>query len=239
MAKTSHRVPEHPPEDVQGARGAGVGEVRGGAQGQNQVGGLFGLGGGGGQVVPRAEVLARAYPAEHPLPVRGDRGSAEVPRPHPDHERERAGSEIQGFGPFGVENVPDHRHVEPEPLPPVPKARVERAAPERVGVALDGREVFEILLLDQTVLTVSAGGSALSQSPDAGTHGGPAEEAHLTTVKVPLRCLFALSGMGFLGASSERPDETVRVSATASWLRLDARYGAVVRRRLTALPLLV
>ena len=31
----------------------------------------------------------------------------------------------------------------------------------------------------------------------------------------------------------------VRVSATASWLRLDARYGAVVRRRVTALPLLV
>jgi hypothetical protein len=72
-------------------------------------------------------------------------------------------------------------------------------------------------LLDQTVLTVSA-------------TVGPA-------VKVPLRCLFALSGMGFLGASDG--DETVRVSATSAWLRLDARYGAVVRRRLTALPLLL
>lgn len=71
-------------------------------------------------------------------------------------------------------------------------------------------------LLDQTVLTVTAGGDA------------PA-------VKVPLRCLFALSGMGFLGGDGG----TVRVSATGSWLRLDARYGAVVRRRLTALPLLV
>ncbi|MFC4948912.1 hypothetical protein [Pseudonocardia sp. GCM10023141] len=70
-------------------------------------------------------------------------------------------------------------------------------------------------LLDQTVLTVSAG-------------SGPA-------VKVPLRCLFALSGMGFIGTDSS----AVRVSATGSWLRLDARYGAVVRRRLTALPLLV
>jgi hypothetical protein len=30
----------------------------------------------------------------------------------------------------------------------------------------------------------------------------------------------------------------VRVSATSSWMRLDARYGAVVRRRVTALPLL-
>ena len=71
-------------------------------------------------------------------------------------------------------------------------------------------------LLDQTVLTVSGSGP--------------------TQVKVPLRCLFALSGMGFLGATDA--GETVRVSATSAWLRLDARYGAVVRRRLTALPLL-
>ncbi|MDN5857913.1 MAG: hypothetical protein L0H84_04755 [Pseudonocardia sp.] len=69
-------------------------------------------------------------------------------------------------------------------------------------------------LLDQTVLTVS--------DQD-------------TTVKVPMRCLFALSGMGFVGAD----EDPVRVSATGSWLRLDARYGAVVRRRLTALPLLL
>jgi hypothetical protein len=57
-------------------------------------------------------------------------------------------------------------------------------------------------------------------------------------VKVPLRCLFALSGMGFLGDTG--PDAgVVRVSATGSWMRLDARYGAVVRRRVTTLPLLV
>jgi hypothetical protein len=54
------------------------------------------------------------------------------------------------------------------------------------------------------------------------------------TVKVPLRCLFALSGMGFVGAEGE-----VRVSATGAWLRLDAHYGAVVRRRTLTLPLLV
>lgn len=71
-------------------------------------------------------------------------------------------------------------------------------------------------LLDQTVLTVSAG--------DA-----PA-------VKVPMRCLFALSGMGFVAGG---PDDAVRVSSTGTWMRLDARYGAVVRRRLTALPLLL
>lgn len=71
-------------------------------------------------------------------------------------------------------------------------------------------------LLDQTVLTVT------------GAAGPP--------VRIPMRCLFALSGMGFVGAGDA--GETVRVSATSSWLRLDACYGAVVRRRITALPLL-
>jgi hypothetical protein len=70
--------------------------------------------------------------------------------------------------------------------------------------------------LDQKVITVSGAGFE---------------------VGVPLRCLFALSGMGFVGTSSV--SETVRVSATDSWLRLDARYGAVLRRRHAALPLLV
>jgi hypothetical protein len=56
-------------------------------------------------------------------------------------------------------------------------------------------------------------------------------------VPVPLRCLFALSGMGFVGGHTA--GETVRVSATDSWLRLDARYGAVLRRRHSLLPLLV
>ena len=71
-------------------------------------------------------------------------------------------------------------------------------------------------LLDQKVLTVSGAGF---------------------DVKVPLRCLFALSGMGFVGGRAAA--ETVRVSATDSWLRLDARFGAVLRRRHALLPLLV
>lgn len=70
-------------------------------------------------------------------------------------------------------------------------------------------------LMDQTVLTVSEGGLA---------------------VKVPMRCLFALSGMGFVDQSI--PDDVVRVTATTSWMRLDARYGAVLRRRHALLPLL-
>ncbi|MGE3256242.1 hypothetical protein [Pseudonocardia sp.] len=77
-------------------------------------------------------------------------------------------------------------------------------------------------LMDQTVLTVE---------------GGAHDRVGGAAVKVPLRCLFALSGMGFLGAGAAT--DTVRVSATGSWLRLDARFGAVVRRRVTALPLIV
>lgn len=71
-------------------------------------------------------------------------------------------------------------------------------------------------LLDQTVLTVSGAG---------------------LDVKVPLRCLFALSGMGFVAADAG--EEPVKISATDAWLRMDARYGAVVRRRHALLPLLV
>jgi hypothetical protein len=69
-------------------------------------------------------------------------------------------------------------------------------------------------LLDQTVLTASGDGMR---------------------VQVPLRCLFALSGMGFLGGGVSQ--DRVRLSATDSWLRLDARYGAVLRRRHTLLRL--
>jgi hypothetical protein len=72
-------------------------------------------------------------------------------------------------------------------------------------------------LLDQEVFTVSGSGME---------------------VKIPLRCLFVLSGMGFL-LSQPPAGEIVRVSATDSWLRLDSRFGAVVRRRHALLPLLV
>ena len=70
-------------------------------------------------------------------------------------------------------------------------------------------------LLDQTVLTVTGDG---------------------LEVKIPMRCLFAMSGMGFLGSGD---DEQVRITATDAWLRIDARFGAVVRRRHALLPLLV
>ncbi|WP_199430084.1 hypothetical protein [Qaidamihabitans albus] len=71
-------------------------------------------------------------------------------------------------------------------------------------------------LMDQTVLTVSNGE---------------------LEIKVPMRCLFALSGMGFVDASLS--GDVVRVTASDSWMRLDARYGAVLRRRHALLPLLL
>ena len=102
------------------------------------------------------------------------------------------------------------------PVDVVPAAEIDALTERGLAVA---RETAGPLgpptsLLDQNVLTVSA-------------PAGP-------TVKVPLRCLFALSGMGFVGGDGE-----VRVSATGGWLRLDAHYGAVVRRRTLTLPLLV
>lgn len=63
-------------------------------------------------------------------------------------------------------------------------------------------------LLDQEVLTVSAGERS---------------------VGVPMRCVFALTAMGFL-PDPIPADEVVRVRASASWLRIDARYGSVYRR---------
>jgi hypothetical protein len=103
------------------------------------------------------------------------------------------------------------------PVDNVPAAELERLTERGLALARENAGPLgpPASLLDQTVITVSA-------------DPGPA-------VKVPLRCLFALSGMGFVGGE----DEPVRVSATGTWLRLDARYGAIVRRRITALPLLL
>jgi hypothetical protein len=75
-------------------------------------------------------------------------------------------------------------------------------------------------LLDQEVVAVSSGGE---------------------TVGIPMRCVFALTAMGFLPQSTNKgdafapesvaPDEVVRVRVVPSWLRIDARFGTVYRRR--------
>jgi hypothetical protein len=49
-------------------------------------------------------------------------------------------------------------------------------------------------------------------------------------VGIPMRCALALAAMRFL---PDEPDagEVVRVRVSPAWLRIDARYGSVFRRR--------
>jgi hypothetical protein len=75
-------------------------------------------------------------------------------------------------------------------------------------------------LLDQEVINVSADG---------------------VSAGIPMRCVFALTAMGFLPQSatsndelapeSVAADEIVRVRVLPAWLRIDARFGSVYRRR--------
>jgi hypothetical protein len=105
-----------------------------------------------------------------------------------------------------------------------------------IGVDVVPMEVLGRLFSDGADLAKSAPG------PAGGTSTALLDSEVLTvtgngmSVVIPLRLLFALTGMGF---APDRPDETVRISATDSWVRLDARYGAVVRRRHALLPLFV
>jgi hypothetical protein len=67
-------------------------------------------------------------------------------------------------------------------------------------------------LLDQEVIAVSGGGDS---------------------VGVPMRCVFALTAMGFLPQDSAAldADDIVRIRVSPTWLRIDARFGTVLRRR--------
>lgn len=69
-----------------------------------------------------------------------------------------------------------------------------------------------VSLLDQEVIRVSAGDHS---------------------VGVPMRCVFALTAMGFLPHEADAVDsgEIVRVRVLRAWLRIDARFGSVYRRR--------
>jgi hypothetical protein len=79
-----------------------------------------------------------------------------------------------------------------------------------------------VSLLDQEVVAVSSGDAS---------------------VGIPMRCVFALTAMGFLPQSSAAgegvgldpetvaADEIVRVRTLPAWLRIDARFGSVYRRR--------
>jgi hypothetical protein len=131
---------------------------------------------------------------------------------------------------------------------------VERGAQVSPGRPMDGLWLTEVpptagwRLVEEVPATeleiLADKGIALARE-NTGPHGTPPAGLLDQTVlhasrddvrvQVPLRCLFALSGMGFLGGQAT--GDRVRISATDSWLRLDARYGAVLRRRQTLLPL--
>ena len=99
------------------------------------------------------------------------------------------------------------------PVPVVSRLADEGTAAARANPGPTGGA--STALLDSEVLTVSGGGMQ---------------------VVLSLRVLFALSGMGF---APQHPDEQVRVAATDAWVRVDARYGSVLRRRFSLLPLLL
>jgi len=89
-----------------------------------------------------------------------------------------------------------------------------------------------------TLLELSERGAALARD-NSGAHGPPPSlldqevlmvSAGEESVGVPMRCVFALTAMGFL-PDPVPTDEVVRVRVSPAWLRIDARYGSVYRRR--------
>ncbi|MGY4649816.1 hypothetical protein [Mycobacterium sp. URHB0021] len=103
----------------------------------------------------------------------------------------------------------------------------------------------------RVMLDLAQRGVALAREHSS-AHGPPASlldqevvEVHSADVSVgiPMRCVFALTAMGFLPQSvnggesmgldpgTVAADEIVRVRAMPAWLRIDARFGSVYRRR--------
>lgn len=100
----------------------------------------------------------------------------------------------------------------------------------------------------RVVLDLAQRGQQLARE-HSGAHGPPVslldqEVVGVTgdgeSIGVPMRCVFALTAMGFLPQSpafdrfdpeSVAAEEVVRVRAMPNWLRIDARFGSVYRRR--------
>jgi hypothetical protein len=100
----------------------------------------------------------------------------------------------------------------------------------------------------RVVLDLAQRGVALAKEHSS-AHGPPASlleqevvavRSGGTEVGIPMRCVFALTAMGFLPQSSTADefapesvtaDEVVRVRVLPAWLRIDARFGTVYRRR--------
>ncbi|MBI3228029.1 MAG: hypothetical protein HYZ39_23555 [Mycolicibacterium cosmeticum] len=92
----------------------------------------------------------------------------------------------------------------------------------------------------RAVLDLADRGAALAKEHSS-AHGPPASlldqevlavTSGSTTVGIPMRCVFALTAMGFLPQSGSEvsAEEIVRVRVHPAWLRVDARFGTVYRR---------
>ena len=100
----------------------------------------------------------------------------------------------------------------------------------------------------RVLLDLAASGLSLAKDHSS-AHGPPASlldqevvavDVGEYSVGIPMRCVFALTAMGFLpqsqtaadfAAQSVSAEEVVRVRVTSAWLRIDARFGAVSQRR--------
>lgn len=93
----------------------------------------------------------------------------------------------------------------------------------------------------RVMLDLASRGGALARE-HSGAHGPPsslldqeviAVSSGEDRVGVPMRCVFALTAMGFLPQNSAAlsADDIVRIRVSATWLRIDARFGSVLRRR--------
>jgi hypothetical protein len=93
----------------------------------------------------------------------------------------------------------------------------------------------------RVMLDLAQRGARLAKEHSS-SHGPPVslldqEVIHVSSADVvvglPMRCVFALTAMGFLPQSPEAidADEMIRIRILPAWLRIDARFGSVYRRR--------
>jgi len=93
----------------------------------------------------------------------------------------------------------------------------------------------------KVMLDLAQQGTQLAKE-HSGSHGPPVSLLDQEVIRVssadvsvglPMRCIFALTAMGFLPQSSGAipADEPIRVRILPAWLRVDARFGSVYWRR--------
>jgi len=110
----------------------------------------------------------------------------------------------------------ENRAAGMEPAEALRAARIELGGLEQVKE--DVRQARAGRLVEELVRDVRYGARTLRKNPA------------FTAVAVPMRCVFALTAMGFV-PEPPSPEEVVRVRVLPAWLRIDARFGSVFRRR--------